>query len=80
MHLVGHLKDGGFRVKLIKPLGEGIFSVWCQSLQGVTTVTLINLLMKTVSVGLDRMFKYLLPKYKALAADFPLGYYVIASK
>jgi SAM-dependent methyltransferase len=68
-----------FEVKEIKPLGYGFFSLVWQTIGGWLPTSLLRLVGKNISIGLDKLllnFK----KYQELRDRIPLGYYFVLVK
>lgn len=73
-------KKHGLEVELVKPLGEGFFSLGIQLLRSVIPAGLIWVVFKRITVGLDRFLNRFLPGYINLTKQIPLGYVTILKK
>lgn len=65
-----------FHVVTIKPLGDGLFSLIYQSVGAWLYFDFLKSLAKWLCMTLDKILQ-VVPQYKKLAKNIPLGYFVI---
>lgn len=69
----------GFEIIYIQPLGYGLFSLIYQAVCGWFYFNLLKIIFKWICISLDRIFQ-LIPQYKKLSNNIPLGYFWIMKK
>ncbi len=68
-----------FQVVTIKPLGDGLFSLFYQTVGGWLYFDILKFFTKWICINLDRLLQ-IIPQYRKLAKNIPLGYFVILKK
>ncbi len=69
----------GFDVLYLEPLGYGLFSLIYQCIGGWLYFDILKQLLKFICINLDRLLQ-IIPQYKKLANNIPLGYFWIMRK
>ncbi len=69
----------GFEIVMITTIGEGLFSLIYQSISGWFYFDFLKLFMKWLCINVDRILQ-IIPQYKKLAKNIPLGYFWIMQK
>lgn len=73
-------KKYALSVESVEPLGFGFFSLGAQLLRAAIPSGIIWVICKKIAKGLDRFFNAVLPGYKTLSKQIPLGYVTILTK
>lgn len=73
-------KKCGLQVVEVRPLGVGFFSLGVQLLRSAIPKGFIWVVCKKTAVGLDVFLNKMLPGYRTLSKQIPLGYITILKK
>jgi SAM-dependent methyltransferase len=73
-------KKYNLSVELVQPLGAGFFSLGAQLLRSAIPSGLVWVVCKRIAVSLDIFLNKVLPGYKTLSKQIPLGYMTILKK
>jgi SAM-dependent methyltransferase len=69
----------GFELLYIEPLGYGLFSFIYQTIGGWFYFPILKVIFQNLSVVLDKILQ-IIPQYKRLVKNIPLGYFWIMKK
>lgn len=70
----------GLAVESVQPLGLGFFSLGAQLLRAAIPSGMVWVVCKRIAAALDRFFNAILPGYRTLSKQIPLGYLTILKK